>query len=113
MLPFLVPQPEYGWLDNVWQYHGGNHAYESGEAHWLDGRVVGYEHGCHGDDEDEGREEDGGLVVGKYRGAFLLTVAYQSVHDEDAVVHADTEDERRYDDVDKVEAYAEDCHCSQ
>ena len=73
-------------------------------------------HRADGDHEDYDAEEDGTLV-GHYQPFILMTgwhgaclYTNQTVHDKDAVINADTEDEGGDDNVDKVELHIEECH---
>ena len=66
-------------------------------------------HTADGDDQGDGTEEDGRLMVGE----LLTVVVSEPVHDKDTVVHADTEDEGGDDDVDEVETHVEEHHRSQ
>lgn len=67
----------------------------------------GKEHAANGDEQGDGREQDGGLVVSK------VLVTDQTVHDEDAIVDTNTEYEGGNDDTDEVELLPEDVHGTQ
>ena len=72
--------------------------------------MTGEDQRAHHDDQDQGGEEDGDLVVFQPR---LLTGSgflQKPFHHKDAVVHADTEHEGGDDDVDQIEFQAEEGH---
>lgn len=66
-------------------------------------------HTANGNDEGDGTEEDGSLMIGE----FLAIRISQSVHHKDTVIYTDTEDKGGDNDIDEVEAHVEQHHGSQ
>ena len=93
-----------------YKYHG-HHAYDGDQRERLQGGVQGKDHGPHTYHGGECREEYGRLVRVEQLVAAHVAVL-QAIHDEDAEIVADTEDECREDDVDDVEADVEQPHYS-
>ena len=94
--------PEEDGLHRVGDQHDGRHPHNRDEGERVERRVAGEEQCADAGHGGEGREEDGGLV-GREQAAPVAVLAQQSVHDENAEVVAQTEDEGREDDVDDVE----------
>ena len=67
------------------------------------------QHTADGRYQSNGTEEDGRLMVVQ----FIIVVRRKHIHDEDAVVHSDTENKIRDDDADEIEEHVEQYHCSK
>ena len=76
----------------------------------MDGRVLGENEGEGNDGKHQGREENGHLVVLERTVFSFPHLPQQAFHHKDAVVHADTVNERGNDNVDEIELQVEDGH---
>ena len=106
MITTSFPMSVDGRLEHVGEYNSGQKSNQCGEAYALYSRVLGNQHTADGSNQHHGTEQDGGLVILQ----LVAVGGNQTMHDEDAVVDADTEDEGGDDDTDEVELYIEDGH---
>ena len=88
----------------------GSHTYQCAHTDGMDGRMFGEKKRHDNDHEHESREENRHLM--RFQQVFRSCPGFgeQAFHDKYAVIHSDSEDECRYDNVDEVELYAAERH---
>ena len=103
---------KYCGLHYITQHYGTHHTDKRGKPNTLNCRVLCKQHGSHSDNQDEGREHDCCLVTTEHL-AVTVVLMNEPGHDKYTVVNTNTENKCRNDDIDEIEAYAENSHRTQ